>query len=142
MSHVTLDSAGKVIMSHDFGALRGQKSPVLAEIDAYHAIKPSPFIRLMFFIVDKLNSLFNVSLPNAKEQQYKDLATHFKALTTDFLAKAREGPEDSDVHQSILGVMLRSESAESKIRLSLPEIMAQAVCTSAASLTFTVADIT
>ncbi|KAK2467621.1 hypothetical protein APHAL10511_000476 [Amanita phalloides] len=142
MSYVTLDSAGKAILSHDFGALRGQKSPVLAQVDAYHAVKPSPFIRLMFFTVEELYSLFHVSLPNAKEQQHKELAIHFKELTADFLVKAREAPEDSDIHKSILGGMLRSENADSKIRLSLPEIVTQAVCTSAASLTFAVAHIT
>ncbi|KAK2467617.1 hypothetical protein APHAL10511_000472 [Amanita phalloides] len=125
MSHVALDSAGKAILSHDFGALRGKKSPLLAEVDAFHAVKPSPFIRLVFFTVEKLYSLFNVSLPNTTERQFKELATLFKALTTDFLAKAREAPEDSDVHQSVLGVFLRSENADSKIRLSLHEIMTQ-----------------
>jgi len=59
----------------------------------------------MFFTTEILYNLFKVTLPNAKEQQFEELAAHFKVLTTDFLIKARKEPEDSIVHQSVLGVL-------------------------------------
>lgn len=59
----------------------------------------------MLFITEILYNAFQVPFPNAKEEQLKELATHFKVLTADFLIKARKEPEDSDVHQSVLGVM-------------------------------------
>ena len=61
----------------------------------------------MLFITEILYKLFKVPLPNAKEQQLEELGTHFKVLTTDFLIKAHKDPEDSDVHQSVLGVIRR-----------------------------------
>lgn len=126
MTSVTLDTIGKAILSHDFGALKGHASPILTVADNFHAIKPSLFIRLMLFITEILYKLFKVPLPNAKEQQLEELGTHFKVLTTDFLIKARKDPEGSDIHRSVLGVILKSENANSSIRLSLPEIIAQA----------------
>ncbi|KAK2467618.1 hypothetical protein APHAL10511_000473 [Amanita phalloides] len=75
-----------------------------------------------------LYNLFKITLPNPKEKQFEEMATHFKVLTTDFLQEARETPEDSAVHQSILGVMLKAENENANVHLSLPEITAQVRC--------------
>ena len=101
-----MDNIGKAVLSHDFGNLGGHTCSILAALDTFHAVNPSGlYIRFILFTAEILYALFKVSLPNIKEQQFKELAAQFKALAADFLIKARKEPEDSVVNQSVLGVL-------------------------------------
>ncbi|KAK2463005.1 hypothetical protein APHAL10511_004992 [Amanita phalloides] len=129
MNAFTMDNVGKVAFSHDFGNLKGHPCSIMSGLDVYHAVSPAGrFLRLSFYTGEALYRLFGIILPNARSTQLVEVSDQFKLLTADFLAKARNAPEDSAIHKSVLGVLLKSVDPNANIRLSLPEAMAQVGC--------------
>ncbi|KAK2463004.1 hypothetical protein APHAL10511_004991 [Amanita phalloides] len=135
MNAFTMDNVGKVAFSHDFGNLKGHPCSIMSGLDVYHAVSPTGrFLRISFYAGEAFYKLFGIIIPNARSTQLAEVAEQFKLLTTDFMTKARKAPEDSAIHKSVLGVLLRSVDPSANLRLSLPEATAQAVCISATPL--------
>jgi len=78
---------------------------MMAAFDSIHTIKPSPYIRLIFFFAPILYDLFKVTLTSAREEKLAQSAAHLNVLTTDLLSKVRKEPEDSEVLESVLGIL-------------------------------------
>ncbi|KAK2465467.1 hypothetical protein APHAL10511_002359 [Amanita phalloides] len=121
---------GKAMLSHDFGTLRGHTSSMMAAIDSVHTIQPSsPFMRFKFYFAPVFYALLKVTLTSIRDHKIAQLIAHLNVLTTDLISKACKEPEDSDVHKSVLGLLVNPESTKTIIHLSLPEIATQIVCT-------------
>jgi hypothetical protein len=99
-----LDSLGKAGFSHDFGAIRGQPSPVTAAFHSVDQLEPSLSIMLVFLLGPLFPNLC-AKIPNERWDKLADLAASLKVIAADLLNKAIKETEDSDADRSILGVM-------------------------------------
>ena len=78
---------------------------MMAAFDSVHEIKPSLYIRLVFFFAPVLYDLFKVIVTSDREQRLAQSVAHVNVLTSDLLNKARNEPEHSEVHESLLGIL-------------------------------------
>jgi hypothetical protein len=104
-----LDSIGNAGFSHDFGALRGETSPIVAVFNSLSAVKPA--LPMMLALI--LGPLFRILLPiirNKRQDKLAEIAASLKVMATDLLEKARKEAEaeGDNSPRSILGVLSTS----------------------------------
>ncbi|GLB45491.1 putative cytochrome P450 [Lyophyllum shimeji] len=112
MDRVSLDSIGTGGFSHDFGSLKGEISPIAEAFESFGAVKPSVPIMLAFL----LSSVFPVlaKIPNKRHEALRKVSTSVASIADDLLESARL---ESATDKSIIGALIRSENASSRIRI-------------------------
>ncbi|GLB45497.1 putative cytochrome p450 [Lyophyllum shimeji] len=127
MNRVSLDSIGTGGFSHDFGSLKGKASPIVDAFDSFGAIKPSLPIMVAFL----LSSVFPIfaKVPNKRIRVIKKVSTSVRAIANNLVERARlekaANVGESSGDNSIIGTLIRSENASSRVQMSLDEITAQ-----------------
>ncbi|TFK53095.1 cytochrome P450 [Heliocybe sulcata] len=125
MNRVSLDSIGIAGFGHDFGALRGKTSTVAEVFDAFNAIRPS-FLAIVGFILGPIFP-FLVYLPTER----KALTTRWTENVAEMSAQLLERTKKADEagvkaeEKSLMGLLLKAENADSDLRMTEDEIMAQ-----------------
>ncbi|KAG5724451.1 Cytochrome P450 86B1 [Termitomyces sp. T112] len=127
MNHISLDSIGIGGFGHDFGSLKGHKSPISNALDSFGATKPGLASMFAFILAPALPLLFK--MPTKRKNMFQAISDSVGDIVNDLLERARAEKEanvsESNADKSIIGTLIRSETASSNIHLSLDEIRAQ-----------------
>ncbi|KAG5350408.1 hypothetical protein C0989_011196 [Termitomyces sp. Mn162] len=112
---------------HDFGSLKGHKSPISNALDSFGATKPGLASMFAFILAPALPLLFK--MPTKRKNMFQAISDSVGDIVNDLLERARAEKEanvsESNADKSIIGTLIRSETASSNIHLSLDEIRAQ-----------------
>jgi len=126
MNHISLDSIGLAGFSHDFGAIYGKKSAVTETFDAFSTTPPTKFFRFMFVVLGLVFPWF-VNLPTARTQMSKKLNDAMAEIAEALLKRTRrekeQGGNEGEKDRSVIGALLRAETAGTELHLSHQEIL-------------------
>ncbi|KAF8075773.1 cytochrome P450 [Lyophyllum atratum] len=149
MNYVSLDSIGNGGFSHDFGALKGKTSAIATAFDSFGTVKPSIPI-MITFLLSPIIPIFG-RIPNERTDVFVRIRESIAAIADDLLERARAekaaNMAESAADKSIIGTLIRAESASSSVRLSRDEVIAQNLLilagyeTTAISLTWTLIEL-
>uniref|UniRef100_P9WEJ0 Cytochrome P450 monooxygenase claO n=1 Tax=Ampulloclitocybe clavipes TaxID=56467 RepID=CLAO_AMPCV len=126
MNHISLDSIGIAGFSHDFGSLDGKHSDVAAVFDSFGSINPSYFsmviflLALVFPILLKLPTNRNLLVLKLRER-----TSEIADVLLERTRKEKEGRTGTVEEKSIIGLLIKAESAETELHMSQEEIVAQ-----------------
>lgn len=124
MNCVSLDSIGIAGFGHDFGALHGEHSAIEELFDSFGNIPQNPFIILLGSVFP-----FLIRLPTKRKRLISRLHNTMEDVSEKLLARSRKEKEiggvASDTSRSIIGSLLKAENADSELRLSGEEVLAQ-----------------
>ncbi|KAG6873596.1 hypothetical protein C0995_013969 [Termitomyces sp. Mi166 len=130
MNHISLDSIGIGGFGHDFGSLKGNKSPIADAFDSFGATKPSLASMFAFILAPALPLLLKI--PTKRNNMFQAISDSVGNIANELLERARTekaaNVSESNADKSIIGTLIRSETATSSIHLSFDEIKAQMVC--------------
>uniref|UniRef100_A0A0W0F839 Cytochrome p450 n=1 Tax=Moniliophthora roreri TaxID=221103 RepID=A0A0W0F839_MONRR len=122
MNHISLDSIGIAGFSHDFGSLDGKSSAVVEAFESLGSTKPSAFgtiIFLLSFVFPFLNNL-----PTKRQRMLMALKKSMRDIADVLLERTRKsGAED----KSIIGLLIKAESANGELHMTEEEVLAQNV---------------
>ncbi|KAF8331802.1 cytochrome P450 [Amanita rubescens] len=123
MNYVSLDSIGKGGFSHDFQSLAGNHSPVMEAFDAFGSLKPTPWAMIPILMAPLFPRLSSY-IPTEQVKLAKALSDGVREIAVKLLAKDA-GDQPSVMDKSILGALIKSETASSSAQMSIEEIHAQ-----------------
>ncbi|EPQ51852.1 cytochrome P450 [Gloeophyllum trabeum ATCC 11539] len=125
MNRVSLDSIGIAGFGHDFGALRGKESTVAQVFDAFNTLKPSFFAIVGFILGPTLPIL--AKLPTERRALTMRWTSSVAQMAAELLERVRKENEEGvkTEEKSIIGLLLKAESADSDLRMTQEEVMAQ-----------------
>ncbi|KDQ56786.1 hypothetical protein JAAARDRAFT_179466 [Jaapia argillacea MUCL 33604] len=127
MNHVSLDSIGIAGFSHDFGSLHGKYSTVANVFDSFSTIQPT-LIDIIPFILGPIFP-FLINIPTERNRMLRKLNASMEEISEELLSKTRENWEGEDrqlkEEKSLMGVLIKSETTESGLRMSKEEVLAQ-----------------
>ncbi|KAF8890488.1 cytochrome P450 [Infundibulicybe gibba] len=123
-----VDSIGLAGFSHDFGALDGKRSPVVAAFDSFNYSKMSIGTACLLIIGPFFPSF--AQIPVQRNILFANLRRNVEEIADDLLHKNRvemeaNGKMDDKRDKSIVAALLRAESADGNLRLSRDEIVGQ-----------------
>ncbi|KIM47090.1 hypothetical protein M413DRAFT_440621 [Hebeloma cylindrosporum] len=126
MTFVSLDSIGKGGFSHDFESLDGKTSPIMEGLNSFGSAKPSFSVMLAFLVGPRLPWLFT-KIPNTRWKRFSTVTKAVKDIAGQLLEKAAKEKEllGAEVNKSIIGTLLRAQTASSSVQMSIDEIVAQ-----------------
>ncbi|KAG6852669.1 hypothetical protein C0991_010037 [Blastosporella zonata] len=130
MNHVSLDSIGIAGFSHDFGSLDG-KVPAVARIFESLQTGTSALSLLVFLLGSAIPIL--LKLPTSDNARWSKLHDEMRQIANDLLERTRQekerdsmGSGDDAGEKSIIGLLIKAESANAQLQMSHEEIIAQA----------------
>ncbi|KAF8075757.1 cytochrome P450 [Lyophyllum atratum] len=128
MNHISLDSIGIAGFGHDFGSLDG-KHPAVVEI--FESMKPgtsalSHFIFLLGPVIP-----FLLRLPIGDNKIWAKLRATMGEIADELLDRTRKEKQGSVAEKreekSVIGLLIKAESADTQLQMSQEEITAQNV---------------
>ncbi|KAG6815527.1 hypothetical protein H0H87_000954 [Tephrocybe sp. NHM501043] len=131
MNHVSLDSIGIAGFSHDFRSLSGS-IPTIVRVFESLKTGTSPLSLLVFL----LGSTFPIllKLPTSDNTTWTKLHDEMAEIAQDLLERTRkerergfEGGHNNTEEKSIIGLLIKAETASGQLQMSPEEIMAQMV---------------
>ncbi|KAG6914168.1 hypothetical protein DXG01_001966 [Tephrocybe rancida] len=129
MNNISLDSIGIGGFGHDFGSLKGNRSAIANAFDSFGSTKPNAAAMLTFILAPALP--FLLKIPNKRTNMFKAINDSIGAIADDLLERARAekaaNVAESAADKSIIGTLIRSETASSSVHLSRDEIVAQSL---------------
>ncbi|XP_006457595.1 hypothetical protein AGABI2DRAFT_123448 [Agaricus bisporus var. bisporus H97] len=127
MNHVSLDSIGIGGFGHDFKALENKNTSVVEVFDSFDDANTDFFSRLIFFLGPVFPTLQN--LPTKGNRMLRQLRETMGKIADELLKRSRrvsDEKEDSVIaDKSIIGILVRSENAGTKLEMSSEEVLAQ-----------------
>ncbi|OCB92139.1 cytochrome P450 [Sanghuangporus baumii] len=125
MNCVSLDSIGIAGFGHDFGALQGKRSSVEEVLDSFGTAPPmSMVVMLLGQVIPILQKL-----PTTRGNLMRKLHDTMGGVSEQLLERSRKekalGGGVTDTSRSIIGSLLRAENADSELRLTPEEALAQ-----------------
>ncbi|KAG6876823.1 hypothetical protein C0993_000171 [Termitomyces sp. T159_Od127] len=127
MNHISLDSIGIGGFGHDFGSLKGNKSPIVDAFDSFGATKPS--LMSMFAVILAPALPWLVKIPTKRTNMFQAISRSIGDIANSLLERARTekaaNVSEGNADKSIIGTLIRSETANSSTQLSIEEIKAQ-----------------
>jgi hypothetical protein len=87
--------------SHDFGALKGQSSPVVEAFDAFSVGDPG--LSLSFLLVVSQLAPWILLMPSKRGEALDKLAGQIQEIAEDLIKRAKEDPDS--VQKSIIGAL-------------------------------------
>ncbi|KAG2127115.1 cytochrome P450 [Suillus clintonianus] len=125
MNHITLDSLGIAVLSHDFGALHGHQSDVQYVLNAASsASNASPDLAVLAQIFP---SVLRLPLPHTRF--FKKLAVSLGKICNETLSRTRKAKEAGAAEQgdkSCLNLLVKAEDCGESAGLTHEEVLAQA----------------
>uniref|UniRef100_P9WEI9 Cytochrome P450 monooxygenase claP n=1 Tax=Ampulloclitocybe clavipes TaxID=56467 RepID=CLAP_AMPCV len=126
MNHISLDSIGIAGFSHDFGSLDGKHSDVAAVFDSFGTSKPSYFSMVIFLLAQVFPILLKLPTNrNLLTNKLRKTMSEIADVLLDRTRKEKEGKMGIVEEKSIIGLLIKAESAETELRMSQEEILAQ-----------------
>ncbi|KAF8148841.1 cytochrome P450 [Crassisporium funariophilum] len=127
MNHISLDSVGIAGFGHDFHALDGKDSPVVEVFNSFSSGNTSVLSHFVFLMGPVLPMLMN--LPTKRNRMFKRLRTTMGGIADELLARNRgeKAGKPSLEDKSIIGLLVKAESATSSLGMSQEETLAQNV---------------
>ncbi|KAF7331057.1 Cytochrome P450 [Mycena venus] len=127
MNRIALDSVGIAGFSHDFRYLEGQQSPVTTAFEAMGNTKMSLLTRLVFLL--SFTFPFVLSVPTERIRLFWELRRSLNVIARRLLANMRREKESGVAEEltdkSVIGLLLKAELADSELRLTQEEVVAQ-----------------
>ncbi|KAJ7600569.1 cytochrome P450 [Mycena floridula] len=130
MSNVALDSVGIGGFSHDFGALDGKESLIATSLASFGkkiTTRPPIIYKLTGLLAPVMPYLMN--LPIGPMKRVGELKVSLSLVGQDLLQRMRreKGLDSSnyDGENSVIGVLIKSESADTTVAMTQTEIRAQ-----------------
>ncbi|KAL5488446.1 hypothetical protein ACEPAI_6564 [Sanghuangporus weigelae] len=125
MNCVSLDSVGIAGFGHDFGALHGKHSTIEEVFDSFGTAPPmSMVVMLLGQVIPIL-----LKLPTTRGNMMMKLHDTMGDVSEQLLERSRKekalGGGATDTSRSIIGSLLRAENADSELRLTPEEALAQ-----------------
>ncbi|KAG6826109.1 hypothetical protein H0H92_001110, partial [Tricholoma furcatifolium] len=122
-----LDSIGIGGFNHDFGTLNGAKSTIAEAFDSFGNTKSSALSAIMFILAFVFPFIFKMS--NKRVQMFQAIPESIATIADELLRRARAekeaNVEEGKRDRSIIGTLIRSETASERIHLEFDEIVAQ-----------------
>ncbi|KAG5650385.1 hypothetical protein H0H81_012428 [Sphagnurus paluster] len=121
-----LDSIGAGGFAHNFGSLKGHASPVVAAFDSFGDVQPNAVIAISFLLAADVFPFLS-KIPNERTNAFKKITGSVEAIANELLERARlEKANTADTtDKSVIGSLVRSETASLNIHLTRDEIIAQ-----------------
>uniref|UniRef100_P9WEI2 Cytochrome P450 monooxygenase claW n=1 Tax=Ampulloclitocybe clavipes TaxID=56467 RepID=CLAW_AMPCV len=128
MNHISLDSIGIAGFSHDFGSIQGKPSAVLDVFDSFSNVQPDATTTLMFTLAATFPIMLNI--PNNRNALFTKLHQTILEISDELLESTRKEEEGKagggrGDAKSIIGSLIKAESANSHLRISQEEVIAQ-----------------
>ncbi|KAL5512215.1 hypothetical protein ACEPAG_3500 [Sanghuangporus baumii] len=124
MNCVSLDSIGIAGFGHDFGALNGKHSTIEEVFDSFGTAPPLSMVVLLGQVVPTI-----LKFPTTRGNMMRKLHDTMGDVSKQLLERSRKekalGGSATDTSRSIIGSLLRAESADSELRLTPEEALAQ-----------------
>ncbi|KAK7023648.1 hypothetical protein VNI00_016610 [Paramarasmius palmivorus] len=138
MNRVAIDSIGIAGFSHDFGALDGKVSPVVAAFESLGSARPSTLARINFLLSSVIPVLSYI--PTERSRMFEELKRSMRAIADVLLERSRKAISDE---KSIIGllsmfsifafakphavVIVKAESTDGELHMSEEEVLAQLI---------------
>ncbi|KAF7331039.1 Cytochrome P450 [Mycena venus] len=127
MNRIALDSIGIAGFSHDFRYLEGQTSPVTAAFESLGVSEMGLFTKLIFML--SFAFPFMLSVPTPRMRLFWELRRSLNVIAERLLANTRREKEDGVTEEftdkSVIGLLLKAELADSELRMTQEEVVAQ-----------------
>ncbi|KAL5488445.1 hypothetical protein ACEPAI_6563 [Sanghuangporus weigelae] len=124
MNCVSLDSIGIAGFGHDFGTLHGKRSTIKEVFDSFGTAPPVTMVVLLGQVIPII-----LKLPNTRGNMIRKLHDTMGDVSEQLLERSHKekalGGGATDTSRSIIGSLLRAESADSELRLTPEEALAQ-----------------
>ncbi|KAG1733129.1 cytochrome P450 [Suillus lakei] len=125
MNHISLDSAGIAVLSHDFGALDGNDSDVVHVLNAFGS--SANVSHNLVILAQNFPSLLKLPLP--RTQFSKKLSLIVGKICQEMLSRTRKEKETGGAEQgdkSCLGLLLKAEESGGRTGLTQQEVLDEA----------------
>ncbi|KAN0097962.1 Cytochrome P450 [Tylopilus felleus] len=122
-----LDIIGLAGFSHDFGALDGKHASVTETFDTFTSSSPAAAIDIGLGLVAQVFP-FLIRVPTPRARLLWKLNHAMEEISNTLLARTKQESEMGvvgDEEKSIIGLLIKGESAESEFHLSKEEVLSQ-----------------
>jgi cytochrome P450 len=127
MNYISLDIIGLAGFSHDFGALDGKHASVTETFDTFTSSSPAAAIDIGLGLVAQVFP-FLIRVPTPRARLLWKLNHAMEEISNTLLARTKQESEMGvvgDEEKSIIGLLIKGESAESEFHLSKEEVLSQ-----------------
>lgn len=125
MNHISLDSAGIAVLSHDFGALNGNDSDVVRVLNAFGS--SANVSHNLVILAQNFPSIMKLPLP--RTQFSRKLSMIIGKICQEMLSRTRKEKETGGAEQgdkSCLGLLLKAEESGESTGLTPQEVIDEA----------------
>jgi cytochrome P450 len=128
MNYVSLDTIGLAGFSHDFGALDGKQASVTQIFDTFSSSSSASTLNIGLSLLANVFP-FLVQIPTARSRLTSKLNRAMEEISNTLLARTKReldtGVVGDEEEKSVIGLLIKGESAESEFHLSKEEVLSQ-----------------
>ncbi|KAI6026700.1 cytochrome P450 [Pisolithus microcarpus] len=127
MNHISLDTIGLAGFSHNFGSLDGQLTPVTTILDTLGSAPNRSVLNASWFAISQVVPAL-VHLPTRRTMLLREMEQTLSKISKELLERTRKEKEAGIVDgkdKSIIELLIKAEDAETGLRMSHEEIVAQ-----------------
>ncbi|KAG2066949.1 cytochrome P450 [Suillus decipiens] len=128
MNHISLDTIGIAGFSHDFGSLDGKRASVTEVFDSFGSNQQASAVNQVLLLLASVFPII-IKIPTKHSNLTKKLSATTGEISNDLLIRSRREKDVSmsqrDEEKSIMGLLVKSESQDTELRMSEEEVVAQ-----------------